>query len=80
MESPFGSFRRLRVVGILRKHSGTSSAAVRERSGADSLPRKRSARGLPRLAAARVRGGGRDQKQGLVCESPPLLPSLEEQW
>lgn len=36
--------------------------------------------GSPRLAAAGARGGGREQRRGLVCESPPLPPGLEEQW
>lgn len=36
--------------------------------------------GLPRLAAAGVLGGGRDQRRRLVRQSPPLPPSLQEQW
>lgn len=80
MRSSFGSFRRLREVGVLRKHSGAPSAAVRQFSGEDSLARERSARGASRLAAAGVRGGRRDQRRGLVCEIRPVPPSLEEQW
>lgn len=42
-----------------------------------SLLGKDRRRGLPRIAAAGMPGGGRDQRRGLVWESPPLCPAWE---
>lgn len=68
MGSAFGSFRRLRAVGILRRRSGASSAAVRESSGADSPPRERSARGA---SQARRRGGAGWRQRPKARSGPP---------
>lgn len=68
MGSAFGSFRRLRAVGILRRRSGASSAAVRESSGADSPPRETSARGA---SQARRRGGAGWRQRPKARSGPP---------
>lgn len=71
MGSLFGSFRSLRAVGILRKHSGASSAAVRDLSGVDSLPRERSVRGTSQAGC----GEGAGRRERLKARSGPREPS-----
>lgn len=74
MGGPFGSFRRLLAVGILRKHSGASSAPFGRALGLACFLGKDRRGGLPRLAAAGMRGGRRDQRRGLsgLRESSPV--------